>query len=300
MTVTTTYPGVYIQEIPSGSRTIVGVATSITAFVGRASRGPVNEPVPIAGFGDFERTFGGLWLKSGLGYAVQDFYLNGGRNALVVRVVDAAAVTAQLDVDGLTLEASGDGAWANVLEVEVTHPGGTDATDIATAQGVTAGDLFNLVVREGSGAEAPNETYLNVTTVDGPRRVNLVLASSRLVQMHAELPTTRPRDGSYALVGLDLEGLRLVPKDATLWSNGIEAVITHPAADDPAAAAAAAAQGVTVADLFTLVLSTPGTSETYEFVTVSPGGNRIDVALADSGLARTGPLPTARPAAGTY
>ena len=39
-----TYPGVYIQEIPSGVRTITGVATSITAFVGRAAAGPTDEP----------------------------------------------------------------------------------------------------------------------------------------------------------------------------------------------------------------------------------------------------------------
>lgn len=39
-----TYPGVYIEEVPSGVRTITGVATSITAFVGRAARGPVNDP----------------------------------------------------------------------------------------------------------------------------------------------------------------------------------------------------------------------------------------------------------------
>ena len=61
MTVPISYPGVYITEIPSGSRTIVGVATSITAFVGAASRGPADVPVTIFSFADFERTFGGLW-----------------------------------------------------------------------------------------------------------------------------------------------------------------------------------------------------------------------------------------------
>ena len=307
MTVTTTYPGVYIQEIPSGSRTIIGVATSITAFVGRASRGPVNEPVPIAGFGDFERVFGGLWRESGLGYAVRDFYLNGGSEALVVRVVhslddveltdDTAAATAALDVDGLELEASGPGAWANALEVEVTHPDGADATDIAVASGVTAGDLFNLVVREGSGAEAPSETYHNVTTVDGPRRVDLVLASSPLVRVTGTLPDIRPDDGLYVVADLDVGGLRLLANDAALWADGLTAVVTHPTG--PEADAAAAAQGVGVDDLFSLVL-TAGTVENYDFVTVVPGGNRIDVAMEISALAHPGPLPATRPAEGTY
>ena len=54
-----TYPGVYIEEIPSGVRTIVGVATSITAFIGAADRGPVNDPITINNFGDYERTLAG-------------------------------------------------------------------------------------------------------------------------------------------------------------------------------------------------------------------------------------------------
>ena len=58
MPVQVSYPGVYIEEIPSGVRTIAGVATSITAFLGRAARGPVEEPTVINNFGDFERWFG--------------------------------------------------------------------------------------------------------------------------------------------------------------------------------------------------------------------------------------------------
>ena len=86
MPVTPTYPGVYIEEIPSGVRTITGVATSITAFVGRAQRGPTNKAATINNFSDFDRNFGGLWLGSNLGFAVRDFYLNGGSQAIIVRL----------------------------------------------------------------------------------------------------------------------------------------------------------------------------------------------------------------------
>jgi len=86
MPVALTYPGVYVEEIPSGVRTIVGVATSITAFIGRAVRGPVNEATTINSFGDFERIFGGLWVESSLGFAVRDFYLNGGSQAIIIRL----------------------------------------------------------------------------------------------------------------------------------------------------------------------------------------------------------------------
>ena len=58
------YPGVYIEEISTGNRTIAGVATSVTAFLGAAARGPVNKATPISGFADFEEFFGGLSVGS--------------------------------------------------------------------------------------------------------------------------------------------------------------------------------------------------------------------------------------------
>jgi hypothetical protein len=86
MPVAVSYPGVYIEEIPSGVRTIVGVATSITAFLGTAEKGPVNVATTLTSFGDYQRTFGGFG-KAGRGpypmyYAVRDFFLNGGARLL--------------------------------------------------------------------------------------------------------------------------------------------------------------------------------------------------------------------------
>jgi hypothetical protein len=75
----------------AGGTGITPVPISITAFVGRAQNGPVDEPVPVHGFAEFKRIFGGLWAKSQLGYSVDDFFLNGGRDALVVRVADRRA-----------------------------------------------------------------------------------------------------------------------------------------------------------------------------------------------------------------
>src|SRR5437764_14393084 len=95
---TLTYPGVYVEEIPSGVHPITGVATSITAFVGRALRGPVDKAVTITSLSDFERVYGGVWTESNLGYAVQDFYRNGGTTAVIARVHNehAAADAASL------------------------------------------------------------------------------------------------------------------------------------------------------------------------------------------------------------
>ena len=92
-------PGVSIEEIPSGPRVITGVATSITAFVGTALRGPVDEPIRCVSWSDFERTCGGLWAGSDLGYSVHQFFLNGGAQAIISRVT-AGATAATLSIPG--------------------------------------------------------------------------------------------------------------------------------------------------------------------------------------------------------
>ena len=94
MPVQPTYPGVYIEELPSGVRTITGVATSITGFVGKAVRGPADQPVTITSFADYERVFGGLHRDMTLSYAVRDFFLNGGGQAVIVRLYKATAGSA--------------------------------------------------------------------------------------------------------------------------------------------------------------------------------------------------------------
>ena len=94
MPVQPTYPGVYIEELPSGVRTITGVATSITGFLGKAVRGPADQPVTITSFSDYERIFGGLHRDMTLSYAVRDFFLNGGGQAVIVRLYKATAGSA--------------------------------------------------------------------------------------------------------------------------------------------------------------------------------------------------------------
>src|SRR4051812_1825146 len=136
MPVAPTYPGVYVEEIPSGVRTITGVATSITAFVGRARRGPSNRAVTINAFGDFEKTFGGLWISSALGFGVRDFSLNGGSQAIVVRLYHAApapaapavapAAKAPLTIGAITLRAASEGKWGANLRGTIDTDNVTD------------------------------------------------------------------------------------------------------------------------------------------------------------------------------
>src|ERR1044072_1404091 len=103
-----TFPGVYVEEIPSGVRTITGVATSIAAFVGAARRGPTDVPVTINSFADYERIFGGLDVDSTMSYAVLDFYLNGGSTAIIVRLSNGTAATFPA-IGGLAMSARNPG-----------------------------------------------------------------------------------------------------------------------------------------------------------------------------------------------
>src|SRR2546429_4381313 len=74
-------PGVYIEEIPLAPHPIEGVTTSTAGFIGEAVAGPLGEAVMTASFGDFEREFGGLDAAAELGYAVMQFFANGGQRA---------------------------------------------------------------------------------------------------------------------------------------------------------------------------------------------------------------------------
>jgi phage tail sheath protein FI len=173
MPVTVSYPGVYLEEIPSGVRTITGVATSIAAFVGQAARGPVNTPVTITSYADFERIFGGLWISSRLGYAVQDFYQNGGSTAIIVRIVHSAdAKQAAIPLPGgpPTLLAASEGDWGNALHAVVDYQ---VSTAVATQFGLTTADLFNLSVRDFN--TGTTEVYRNLTVKNSPRRIDKVL-----------------------------------------------------------------------------------------------------------------------------
>jgi phage tail sheath protein FI len=202
MPATLTYPGVYVEEVPSGVRTIVGVATSITAFIGRAERGTVNEPITINNFGDYERNFGGLSLLSTMSYAVRDFYLNGGGQAIIIRVHNGAT-SARISLptgaadpnDELLLEAANEGSWGNRLRANVDY----DTKDSSDTT------LFNLTVREvnpTTNQVVTTEKFLNVSVDSANARYlpRVLAQNSNLVRV-AKLaddsfaaPNVRPAD----------------------------------------------------------------------------------------------------------
>lgn len=179
---TLTYPGVYVEEIPSGVRTITGVATSIAAFAGFAPRGPIDKAVTITSWADYERIFGGLQADYPLSYAVRDFYENGGATAIIVRTYKSAAgKNGTITKDDFKVEAASPGMWAKNLRMRVESGADYKITDqTATDVGVSdKAHLYNLIFRDTATGET--ETYNLVTSEDTPRRVDRVLASSKLI-----------------------------------------------------------------------------------------------------------------------
>jgi uncharacterized protein len=191
MPITLTYPGVYIQELPSPVHSITGVATSIAAFVGYTESGIDNRAQEIFSFSDFERLYGGLASNSELSYAVQQFFQNGGTQAYVVRTpgLSAGAVAANVQFGGFTFTALSSGTAANGnLLIDVDY--------IGLTPGGSGGDptTFNLTVTDltGGGPEYfPSVTLNNQKSNFVGAIINDRDNGSQLVNVTAS-PTTPP------------------------------------------------------------------------------------------------------------
>ena len=190
MPVIPTYPGVYIEELPSGVRTLVGVATSITAFIGPTRRGPVNSPTRVQSFGEFERHFGGLSMDSPLSFAVRHFFQNGGADALVVRVVDTegGAATATL------------GEGANAWRFAAFEPGAAgNRLRLTVANNGAANFDFTIERLDENGAVVQSQPFTDVAPDDLADELE---TGNGLVRVVGTSPATRPAPvTAFALEG---------------------------------------------------------------------------------------------------
>lgn len=202
---TLNYPGVYIEELPSGVHTITGVATSIAAFAGWATQGSVTEAVMVESWSDFARQFGGLSSGNYLGYAVNQFFANGGQKAYIVRLVATTAdtptaasfaATASGIVGTLTLFASSPGQWGNNLKITVT-PSTLDPT------------RFSVLVQLVSGAQTTtleNFSNLSVSPTDAQYVVNVIDSDSNYITFIDPTISPPPTPAPPALPGATASG----------------------------------------------------------------------------------------------
>jgi phage tail sheath protein FI len=176
-------------ESPGSLRVITRAATNIAAFVGRALKGPVSQPVMVRSFADYTRVFGGLWQPSTLSYAVEQFFENGGRAAVIVRVVNGArppTLTLPTASGKLILRGVGAGS-REFLRASVDY----DAIDPKDTH------LFNLVVQRvrtaGSESIEDQEIFRRLSVKPGTERfVADALLESRLVRVQGSVPMERP------------------------------------------------------------------------------------------------------------
>lgn len=275
-----TYPGVYVEEIPSGVRTIAGVPTSVSAFIGRATRGPVNSPQVINSYGDYERIFGGLSLRSSMSFAVRDYFQNGGGQAVIVRLhspsfftdSDLAAASAAVDTIATALRT------AAISEVRTATA--TALTAISNTANVAAS---TVLVATQAVAAANSAAAVTGATIAGV--ISAVNATKLL---------TRPR----AVLRLPVAGgtsLSLIAANPGAWGNSLRARVDY---DIPSGSAArfnapsdSALFNLTVRDL------NSGVTEVFRNVSVVASTRQLDRVLEnESALVRAvAPLPTARP-----
>lgn len=188
------YPGVYIQEVASGVRTITSVSTSVTAFIDFFKEGPLDKAVQIFGMTDFERIYGGLDDRSEGSYAISQFFLNGGGEALIIRVakntvtnpLKKAAVKIKVDATGpgavsMEVRAINEGVWGNNLRVAIDHN---------VPNQTTPPTLFNMYVTRYASTSPKasalvTEKYLNLSMVSAsPRYFKSVIENeSKLVRV---------------------------------------------------------------------------------------------------------------------
>jgi phage tail sheath protein FI len=191
MPATLTYPGVYVDEVPTGgARAIIAVPTSITAFVGMAPRGELNVPVTITSFAAYERAFGPLSTSNPLSVAVFQFFLNGGGKAIVVRAA-TGGTPARLELDAdVVLLARSPGTWGNALRARVTYPGDGSTTH------------YNLTVRDT--ATGAVEQFTNISVSGVGVALDQAVAASRLVSVDpATKLTVRPAENDAPDPGQD-------------------------------------------------------------------------------------------------
>ncbi|MFI6034141.1 phage tail sheath subtilisin-like domain-containing protein [Streptomyces sp. NPDC051315] len=200
-------PGVYVEEVASGSRPIEGVGTSVAAFVGLAPTGPLNEPTLVTNWTQYVAAFGDFTDGYYLAHSVYGFFNNGGSAAYVVRVGgspagaagDAASPSA---VNGSAAPAAlpaGEPRQLGTFTVTAVAPGNL-SVEVADAEGEGPAERFKLIVKDGDQAV---ETF-DVSAKKGNRAyvVTQVKERSKLITVAEAAPAAqlaRPENQTVAL-----------------------------------------------------------------------------------------------------
>jgi phage tail sheath protein FI len=223
MPIAPTYPGVYIEELPSGVHTITGVSTSVTAFLGYFKRGTMNAAMQVFSMADVERNVGKLDPLSDAGYALSQFFANGGSEAWVVRVASGTPIASAIWIQDkagasgvlvLDVTAASEGSWGDNVRFDIEF-GTTDPTSTTTR--------FNLVVSEldqtGPTPRVANtEIFRNLTLdpADSNYAIAVVNDGSKVIRLSQHTPASPPvattPPAATGTVGTDIKTLPALNK----------------------------------------------------------------------------------------
>jgi phage tail sheath protein FI len=201
-------PGVFVEEVPAGSRPIEGVGTAVAGFVGFAQGGAFNEPTLVTNWSQFTERFGGFMPGAYLAHAVYGFFANGGGSAYVVRVGQDGAEAARENGKPKAINPPREATIGQYRVTELPAAAGGRGDLSVEVQPASSGDgeeqppddLFRLVVKRGQKVE---ETFDRVSVKRGKDSVlTRVAQESKLITIE-EAPTagsvTRPAPGSVTL-----------------------------------------------------------------------------------------------------
>ncbi|MBV9445486.1 MAG: phage tail sheath family protein [Streptosporangiaceae bacterium] len=232
-------PGVYVEEVPSGTKPLEGVGTALCAFVGFTEKGPVNQPVFVTNWTQYTNAFGAFSEGTLLPHAVYGYFLNGGGAAYVVRVGRGAAADAveeKAPVERPAAErpaaerpaaelTTGGATPKPAFRVRAVEGGAELAVEVADSS-EPGEDTFKLLV---FSAGQVAETFDNVTVRRGTSNVvTAVRQRSKLITVEEALAV--PEKG----VRVALSG------GAGAGPSAAGPVAAGPAAAGPAAASASA------------------------------------------------------------
>lgn len=184
------HPGVYVEEYDSGAAPMQGVSTSTAGFIGLAQRGPVvGQPQLVTSFADYKRLYGGYLSEAGYGasrylpYAVEQFFINGGSRAYIMRVAAEGSKCAAADAGVLKITAANPGQWGDSIRVtiapsskaktQVLAADGADLT-LKNPDGFNPGDVVELFDGRNRSYATVKSALDKVITLDGAPAVDVV------------------------------------------------------------------------------------------------------------------------------
>lgn len=209
MPVSPTWPGVYVQEISSGVRTITGVSTATALFVGYTTQGPTDEPTLCTSYSDFSRVYGEDNSAGDMTRQVKLFFLNGGTQCYIIRVASGTASSYAYILNELS-----SGTTRIGLELTALSPGtGGDLIRFSVSyDGSQPEDTFNLTIfrwevqSDGTLTAKDSETLRGLTMDDtsGAYAKDVIHSNSKLVDAERYDPdgvvaATLPDGYSYAM-----------------------------------------------------------------------------------------------------